>query len=135
MSRKVICWILRIISLSSLVGLVFVLIKMSPYENQNSAIKVVPNIISFFIIFFTFCFSVFSLFFFWIKKSTINRRERKVRNKTMQVVLGVSIRQGFLLALGTTILLGLQTFRVFTWWDGLLALGAVFMVELYFLSK
>ena len=135
MSQKATLWILRIIFLLSLVGLVFVLIRTSPYENRDSATKVVPNIISFFVVFFTFCFSVFSLFFFWIKKTTINRGGKKVRNKTMQAVMGVSIRQGFLLSLGTVILLGLQTFRVLTWWDGLLALGAVFMVELYFLSK
>lgn len=135
MPQKALHWVLRIIALISLVSLVFILIKIPPYQNQNPEAKIPVNIVYFFVVFFVFCFSIFSLFFFWIKSKAMQRGERKVRSRTMRQVLGISTRQGFLLALGTIILLLLQVFHVLTWWDGLLAMGAVFMVELYFLSR
>jgi hypothetical protein len=135
MSQRAIQWILRVILLLSLAGLVFVLFNISPYQEQDSEAKISTNIIIFFSFFFLFWFSFFSLFLFSLKKRFLQAGDRRVRNRTIQPLLKVSLRQGFLLGLGASILLTLQAFRVFTWWDGLLALGAVLMVELYFLSR
>jgi hypothetical protein len=135
MSQRAIQWILRILLLLSLSGLVFVLFSFSPYQEQNSKIKNLPNIVIFFSFFFLFWFSFFSLILFSFKKRFLQAGNRKVRSRTIQSALNVSLRQGFLLGLGASILLVLQAFRVLTWWDGLLALGAVLMVELYFLSR
>jgi hypothetical protein len=49
--------------------------------------------------------------------------------------LGSSFRQGILLSLLAAILLALQGFRVLTWWDGLLVAAAIFLIELYFISR
>ncbi|MDH4330441.1 MAG: hypothetical protein OEV93_02720 [Candidatus Moranbacteria bacterium] len=49
--------------------------------------------------------------------------------------LGMSFRQGVLLALIVVILLILQSFRVLVWWDGLLVITGVLLIELYFLSR
>lgn len=56
-------------------------------------------------------------------------------NEVQFVYLGMSFRQGTLLALLSTILLIFQSLKVLTWWDGLLAVAAIFLVELYFLSR
>ena len=49
--------------------------------------------------------------------------------------LGLSLRQGILLAVLAVGLLILQSYRALFWWDGLLVLAGVFLIELYFLSR
>jgi hypothetical protein len=49
--------------------------------------------------------------------------------------LGTSFRQGMLLSLLVIALLVLQSFRFLTWWDGLLSVAGIFLIELYFLTK
>jgi hypothetical protein len=49
--------------------------------------------------------------------------------------LGISFRQGMLLSLLAIVLLMLQSFRFLTWWDGLLSVAGIFLIELYFLTK
>jgi len=49
--------------------------------------------------------------------------------------LGVSFRQGVFLAILAEILLILQSYRILTWWDALLVVVGMFLVELYFLAK
>jgi hypothetical protein len=48
---------------------------------------------------------------------------------------GLSLRQGILLAILAVALLILQSYRALFWWDGLLVLAGVFLLELYFLSR
>jgi len=47
----------------------------------------------------------------------------------------LSLRQGMLLSLLACGLLFLQSFRILVWWDGLLLLAGIFLIELYFLNK
>lgn len=49
--------------------------------------------------------------------------------------LGMSFRQGILLSLMVAALLFLQSFRFLAWWDGLLVVAGIFLIELYFLTK
>ena len=49
--------------------------------------------------------------------------------------VALSFRQGILLALLAVGLLILQSFRMLVWWDALLVVAGVFLIELYFLSK
>lgn len=49
--------------------------------------------------------------------------------------LGLSLRQGILLSILAVSLLILQSYRMLVWWDGLLVLAGVFLLELYFLSR
>ena len=51
------------------------------------------------------------------------------------VNIGLSFRQGFLLAVLALGVLILQGMRLLVWWDGLLLVVGIFLVELYFLSK
>lgn len=49
--------------------------------------------------------------------------------------LNTSIRQGVLLSMMVVIGLGFQRLRVLTWWDGLLLLAIVLLIEFYFMSR
>jgi len=49
--------------------------------------------------------------------------------------LGMSFREGMLLSLLVIILLVLQSFKFLVWWDGLLVVAGIFLIELYFLTK
>jgi 4-hydroxybenzoate polyprenyltransferase len=61
---------------------------------------------------------------------------KKLLGKEMMVInVGLSFRQGILLAFFCLIILVLQSYRILIWWDALLVLGGVFLMELYFLSK
>lgn len=71
---------------------------------------------------------LFTLFFTTIRKKIINQGNAFF-------YLGTNFRQGFLAAVATIAILIFQSFRILTWWDGLLLLAGVFLVELYFLSK
>ncbi|MDI6778527.1 MAG: hypothetical protein QMD77_05080 [Patescibacteria group bacterium] len=69
-----------------------------------------------------------TLFLFWL-------RRRFANNETVYLNVGVSFRQGMLVALAVCILFALQSFRLLVWWDaGLVIVGAL-LVELWFLSK
>ena len=48
--------------------------------------------------------------------------------------IGTSFRQGILLSILVLILLFFQEKGILTWWDGLLVVAGIFLVELYFLS-
>jgi hypothetical protein len=65
----------------------------------------------------------------------ISIRQRLISDEMAVGNLGISFRQGILMALLLTTLLILQSFRMLVWWDGMLALAGVFLIELYFLSR
>src|SRR4030042_6222257 len=71
---------------------------------------------------------IFILFLAWLRKITSG-------GEMPFIYVGMSFRQGILLAALAIILLMLQSFKALTWWDGLLAVAAVFLAELYFLSR
>ena len=49
--------------------------------------------------------------------------------------VGLSFRQGILLAIIALGVLILQSFRLLVWWDALLVVAGVFLIELFFLSR
>lgn len=49
--------------------------------------------------------------------------------------ISTTLRQGGLIGVLLTVTLLFQQFNIFAWWVGLLILLAVFVVELYFLSR
>jgi len=57
------------------------------------------------------------------------------RGETIYNHMGVSARQAILLSLVLVGLLLLQAVRVLNWWDGILLVTAILMLELYFKSK
>lgn len=46
-----------------------------------------------------------------------------------------AFRQGFFLSLILVVSLILQSFRILTWWDGILLVGSVVLLEFYFMSR
>lgn len=128
MTIKVFLWGMRLVTLLALAVGVALLLFTSPYQNQNPAEKMYLHIILFNISLFFALTGLFSLFIYWLRKKAYG-------NEIQAAHLGVSFRQGLLLALCLIVLMVLQSFRVLIWWDGLLALGAIMMVELYFLAR
>ena len=49
--------------------------------------------------------------------------------------VGMAVRQGMLLGMSITIIVGMQQAKILLWWDALIVMGVVFLVELYFLTR
>ncbi len=49
--------------------------------------------------------------------------------------IGMAVRQGILIGVFATVLVGMQQMRILLWWDALIVLGIVFLIELYFLTR
>ena len=49
--------------------------------------------------------------------------------------IGMAIRQSILISIFITILVGMQQMKILLWWDALIVMGIVFLVELYFLTR
>lgn len=128
MTTKTFLWGMRFITLFALIGFVFLLIYTSPYKSQHSEQLMVLNIVLLDVTLFFFLTGAFTLMLF-------NLRKKATGNEIISAHLGISFRQGVFLSLMVIALLVLQGFRILTWWDGLLAMGAIMMVELYFLAK
>ena len=62
-------------------------------------------------------------------------RRKMKKDELAFAEVGISFREGMLLALLVVILFILQSFRILVWWDGLLAVAGIFLIELYFLTK
>jgi hypothetical protein len=76
-----------------------------------------------------FLSGLFVLFFTWLR-GVVNGDE-----EVALAYIGVSFRQGVLVAILLCLLLALQQYRILTWWDGALTVAGIFLVELYFLIK
>lgn len=57
------------------------------------------------------------------------------RKEISNIHLNTSVRQGILLSLMIVVALGFQRLRVLTWWDGMLLLAVVLLIEFYFNSR
>jgi len=71
---------------------------------------------------------IFALFLTVARKKTVDQEERLFH-------VGMSLRQGLLLASLTVGLLAMQHLGVLVWWDGMLLAAGILLVELYFLSR
>lgn len=132
MHYKAILWILRIVALTALLGVLYFVFYTSPYKNQDITVLIGWNVIIFEVLLFVFLSAFFSIFLFWIRR--VGKRGL-VKNPEMCFLAIISIRQGILLGLGMMLLLILQSFNILTWWVGLLSIGGILMIELYFLVK
>lgn len=65
--------------------------------------------------------------------TTIWRRFAMDKVSTQE--LSVTLRQGILIGLLMVIILILQQFRILAWWDALMAVTAILLIELFFLTK
>ncbi len=116
-------WGMRVSTVLALVGWILVILYIDPEKSGIAGQMLFYG--STFLLFS----GLFILFFTWVGKSRDSRETADVSH------IGVSFRQGILLALLALILLFFQQSGILTWWDGLLATAGIFLVELFFLSK
>lgn len=122
-------WLLVLVGLLGL----FLVVNFLPAYSDQGVVEWPINrtifpVLIFYLFFWLAGTGIFTLLLLWFQGKI--RSEREVADKVL-----LCLRQGALLSLMLVILLVLQSFRVLVWWDGLLAMGAVLMVELYFLSR
>lgn len=75
-----------------------------------------------------FLSAAFILLFTWLRRKASS-------GEIIFSHLSASFRQGILLSLLAIIILLLQSARVLIWWDGLLVVAGMFLIELYFLNR
>lgn len=122
MTLKSYIWGMRLVALFSFIALGLVINYVDP-EKSGIVGKVL-----FYLIFFFFLSSFFNLFLLWIRKRALGK-------EAVSLNISLSFRQGALLAIFVAGLMVLQSMSLLIWWDGLLLLAGVFLVELYFLSR
>lgn len=122
MKLRAYIWGIRMVTLCAVAAFVLVVRSVNP-DSSGIAGK---------IIFFSVIFFALSGFFNLL---LLRLRRKMITNETAFYNVGLSFRQGVLLSLLCVGLLILQGLRMLVWWDGLLLVGGVFLVELYFLSR
>lgn len=122
MTLRTYIWGLRIVNVVSFSALALVIYFIDPFKSGVLGVAV------FYLILFFALSGVLNLFLLWLRKSTLG-------GEAAFSSLALSFRQGILLSLFVVGLLILQSFRLLLWWDGLLLLGGIFVIEFYFLSK
>jgi hypothetical protein len=122
MTLKSYAWGMRFLTLISLSALGLVIFYVNP---DTSGIY--GKVIFYFILFFSLSGGI-NLFLILVRKKIMG-------GENALATMGLSFRQAVLLSLLAICLLMLQSARVLVWWDGLLAVAAIFLVELYFLSR
>jgi hypothetical protein len=101
---------------------VVVLLKLSPFTLPQMALS------AFFASLFIALTGTFALFIYYLHLWR-SAQASKISD------LNTALRQGFLLSAMINIGLVFQRQRVLTWWDGLLLLFIVLLIEYYFMSR
>lgn len=115
-------WGMRIVTLFSIIALALVVYYVDP-EGSGAVGKA---------IFYLVLFFVLSGFFNLL---LLRLRQKMTDEENAHATVGLSFRQSVLLAILAIGLLIMQSFRILVWWDGLLLVAGIFLVELYFLSR
>ena len=122
MTLKSYIWGIRIITLISLVALGVVIYYVDP---ENSGLI---GILLFYLVAFFVLSGIFNLILIFLRRKLLGS-EMAVKN------IDLSFRQGILLAVMIIAIMILQSYRMLIWWDALLVVAGVFLIELYFLSR
>ncbi|MFA6974138.1 MAG: hypothetical protein WC238_05385 [Parcubacteria group bacterium] len=122
MTLKSYIWGMRLVTLFSILAFAAVIKYVDP-----EATGVVGKILFYLVLFFALS-GLLNLVLLWLRRKITNS-ENAFAN------VGLSFRQSALLAILAEGLLVMQSLRVLIWWDGLLLLAGIFLIELYFLSK
>lgn len=122
MTLKTYIWGMRIITLFSLITLGIIIVYVNP---QSSGFL---GMFLFYSVIFFALSGIFNLFLIFIRK-------RFLGNETTATNIGLSFRQGILLAILCLALLILQSYRILIWWDALFVVAGIFLIELFFLSR
>jgi hypothetical protein len=111
-----------IIAILSLVAFGAVVILVDPMASGTLGIT-----LFYLVAFFAFS-SIFNISLIFLRRKFIGA-EMAAAN------VGLSFRQGILMTFMVLGILILQNLRMLVWWDALLVVAGVFLIELYFLSK
>ncbi|MDD3487630.1 MAG: hypothetical protein PHF35_04640 [Candidatus Moranbacteria bacterium] len=122
MTIRTYLWGMRLLVLIALVALVLVVYLVSP--NQGGILAQVL----FYVSLFFFLTGTTTLFLFWARRMFSKENSGAIH-------VGISFREGALVALAVCVLLVLQSFRWLVWWDGGIVVAGVFLAELWFLSR
>lgn len=123
MTLKSYLWGIRFGTVLSFIAWVMVILYINP-EKSGFA-----GHLLFYASTFLFFAGVLILFFTWMKRRIGDDDE------VAFIYLGTSFRQGILIALLLIGLLILQQHRMLLWWNGLLMVAGIFLMELYFLTR
>jgi hypothetical protein len=122
MTLRAYIWGMRIITLFSLFSLGVVAFYVNP---EGSG---VVGIGMFYLVAFFVLSGMFNLLLLFVRRKILGD---ELATKNIQL----SFRQGMLLAVIVLAMLILQSYQLLIWWDALLVVAGVFLVELYFLSR
>jgi hypothetical protein len=122
MTLKAYIWGMRIITLLSLSAFGIVIAYIDPEKSGPMGITL------FYLATFFLLSSGFNLFLLFARKKLLG-------TELAAASVGLSFRQGILLSGIVLGILILQNFRILIWWDALLVIAGVFLIELYFLSR
>ncbi|MEI7891396.1 MAG: hypothetical protein WCI36_05545 [bacterium] len=123
MTLKSYLWGIRISSAISLAALILVIVQVDPEKTG------LGGQLLFFGSTLLFLSGIFVLFFTWLRGLTVDGQENIFE------YIGISFRQGILIAILFCLLLVFQQYRILTWWDGALIVAGVLLAELYFLTR
>lgn len=113
---------MRFITLFSLIALGAVIFYIDP-ENSGAI-----GIVLFYLVVFFVLSGIFNLFLLFIRRKLLG-------NELAAESIGLSFRQGILLSILVLGIMALQSYQILIWWDALLVVAGVFLIELYFLSR
>lgn len=113
-------WLVRMIALAALTALFFIVAKTEPGEGVWIRTY-------FYLAFFLALAAISNLLL-------LRLRQGVMKGELVGENIILSLRQGVLIALLGTVLLLLQGLRMLLWWDGLLSVAGIFLIELYFIS-
>lgn len=122
MSLKAFIWSLILSTLLALGAWLFVLFNIDPYESG------VVGEVFFYFSLWLFLLGVWVNILVWL-------RIKLLTGEGAIETMGLSFRQGLLLALLIVSIIILNAHGYFTWWIGLLVVAGIFLIELYFLSR
>jgi hypothetical protein len=122
MTLRLYLWGLKIGALVSLIGWLVVIFNVDPLKDGPI------GLLLFYGSLFLFLATTLIVLF------TAARRPADESEADAQY-LKTSFRQGMLLATLGIIFLVMQSYRMLVWWDGLLVVAGILLVELYFLVK
>ena len=123
MTLKSYLWVMRIGALLSLASWILVVTHIDPIEAG------VAGRLLFYGSFFLSVGAIAIIALTWL------RRQSSKQDDLEMVYISGSFRQGILVSLLAVSLLVLQSFRILVWWDGLLVVAGICLIELYFLSR
>jgi len=101
---------------------IVVLNKLSPFTTPELALSL------FYTSLFVALAGTFALIIYYLR-AWLNKGE------IYNVHLNVSLRQGVLLSAMINTAIAFQRLKVLTWWDGLLLLAIVLLIEFYFMAR